>query len=328
MCIRDSCIIVCIGKNQEFKDKDLFLNTGERLKVENINGYLLNGKDIFINYQKKPISFKSEIKFGSMPRDGGFFILTTEEKEELEKLYPICKPWIRKYIGAKEFIERTNRWVLWLKGVGISDIRKCPKIIERIENVRKFREASKASGTRKYASTPTIFCQIAQPEIGNYIAVPRVTSEKREYIPIGFMDSSIIASDLIFIIPEASLIEFSLLTSSTHMKWVKTVAGRMKSDYRYAKDIVYNTFPIPNLDDKTREKLEKTGQKILDIREKYPSYSYADLYDPLFMPADLRKAHQENDRAVWEAYGKKWELGNEEECVAYLMKLYKDLVEK
>ena len=142
------------------------------------------------------------------------------------------------------------------------------------------------------------------------------------------MDSSIIASDLIFIIPEASLIEFSLLTSSTHMKWVKTVAGRMKSDYRYAKDIVYNTFPIPNLDDKTREKLEKTGQKILDIREKYPSYSYADLYDPLFMPADLRKAHQENDRAVWEAYGKKWELGNEEECVAYLMKLYKDLVEK
>ena len=322
------CIIVCIGKNQEFKDKDLFLNIGERLKVENINGYLLNGKDIFINSQKKPISFKSEIKFGSMPRDGGFFILTTEEKEELEKLYPICKPWIRKYIGAKEFIERTNRWVLWLKGVGISDIRKCPKIIERIENVRKFREASKASGTRKYASTPTIFCQIAQPEIGNYIAVPRVTSEKREYIPIGFMDSSIIASDLIFIIPEASLIEFSLLTSSTHMKWVKTVAGRMKSDYRYAKDIVYNTFPIPNLDDKTREKLEKTGQKILDIREKYPSYSYADLYDPLFMPADLRKAHQENDRAVWEAYGKKWELGNEEECVAYLMKLYKDLVEK
>lgn len=320
------CIIVGIGKNIELVDKELFLNNGERKKVKNINGYLVEGEDIFISSQKKPISFEKEIKFGSMPRDGGFFILTEEEKEELEKLYPNCKAWIRKYIGAKEFIERTNRWVLWLKDVEISEIRKCPKIIERVENVRKFREGSKASGTRKYATTPTIFCQIAQPELGNYIAVPRVTSEKRDYIPIGFMNSNIIASDLIFIIPHAGLLEFALLTSSTHMQWVKAIAGRMKSDYRYAKDIVYNTFPFPKFDEKQKEKLERTGKKILEIREKYPQNSYADLYDPLFMPSDLRKAHQENDKAVWEAYGKKWTLGNEEECISYLMLLYKKMV--
>lgn len=162
----------------------------------------------------------------------------------------------------------------------------------------------------------------------NYIAVPSVSSAKREYIPMGFLSYETILSNAMFLIPNASIVEFAIITSSTHMAWQRIVGGRMKSDYRYAKEIVYNTFPIPDLDEKIREKLEKTGEKIIEVREKYSDNSYADLYDPLFMPMDLRKAHQENDKAVWEAYGKKWELGNEEQCVAYLMKLYKELTEK
>lgn len=199
-----------------------------------------------------------------------------------------------------------------------------PLVSERVKKVREFRLNSDRKATIKLADTPTLFEDRRNPE--KALIIPRVSSEKRKYIPIGFIDKTTIALNQVILLSDAGQLEFSILTSSVHMAWVRAIAGRMKSDYRYSVSVVYNNFPFPELDNKMKEKLEKAGQNILDIREKYPNDSYADLYDDTFMPIDLRKAHQENDKAVWEAYGKKWEFGNEEECVSYLMKLYSELV--
>lgn len=173
-----------------------------------------------------------------------------------------------------------------------------------------------------------LFCQIAQPEHGSYIVVPRVSSENRKYIPIGYEDKNTIAIDAVFIIPEASIYEFGVITSNVHMAWMRTVAGRLKSDYRYSKDIVYNTFVWPETDKKSIERITQTTNDILDARKLYPESTYADLYDETFMPPELRKAHQENDKAVMEAYGFDWRKMSESECVAELMKLYKKMIEK
>ena len=199
--------------------------------------------------------------------------------------------------------------------------------MKRIEYVKQVRLDSVAAGTRKFADTPTLFCQIAQPD-GSYIAVPKTSSERRKYIPIGFLDKNTIASDLLFLIPNADLYHFGVLTSNVHNAWMRVVAGRLKSDYRYAKDIVYNNFPWPAPTDKQKENIEKTAQMILDARNLYPDCSLADLYDEVTMPPELRKAHQLNDRAVMEAYGFWGKIKTESECVAELMKLYQKLTRK
>jgi len=196
----------------------------------------------------------------------------------------------------------------------------------RIESVRDFRASSKAAGTRKFAETPTVFCQIAQPST-EYIIVPKTSSGRRRYLPIGFMTPDVIASDLVFLIPEATLYEFGVLMSNIHNAWMRLVAGRLKSDYRYSKDIVYNNFPWPEPSDEQRIKIEQTAQGILDARKLYPDSSLADIYDPLLMPAELRKAHTENDRAVMKAYGFDIKM-SEADCVAELMRMYQKLVEK
>ena len=201
--------------------------------------------------------------------------------------------------------------------------------MERIDYIRDFRSSSKAEGTRKFAATPTLFCQIAQTDYP-YIAVPKTSSERRRYLPMGFLPSTTIASDLLFMIPNASIYHFGVLESNVHMAWMRTVCGRLKSDYRYAKDIVYNNFPWPKPTDEQKEKIMATAQSILDARALYPDSSLADLYDPLTMPSELRKAHQENDKAVMAAYGIKkgdLEYSSESACVAMLMKMYKNLVE-
>ena len=200
--------------------------------------------------------------------------------------------------------------------------------MKRIQMVKEFREQSKAAGTRKFASTPHLFCQIAQPEYGNYIAVPKTSSQRRKYLPMGFLDVEIIASDLIFLIPNAQIYHFGILMSNVHMAWMRLVAGRLKSDYRYSKDIVYNNFPWPTPTEAQKEKIERTAQAILDARALYPESSLADLYDELTMPAELRKAHRANDRAVMEAYGFWGRLNSETACVAELMKMYQRLAEK
>lgn len=277
---------------------------------------------MFIQSRSKPIGDALPIRFGSMPRDGGNLVLYADDVQQLLAECPNASAWVRPYVGADEFINRKERWCLWLVDVGPKDLRECRPVFQRIEAVRSFRLNSVAAGTRKYAQTPAVFCQIAQPTGGTYIAVPKVSSERREYVPMGFLDSHTIASDLLFIIAEAGPYDFGILTSSTHMAWMRTVAGRLKSDYRYSKDIVYNNFVWPQATDAQRQRIEQTAQGILDARARYSQDSYADLYDPTVMPYDLRRAHQQNDKAVWEAYGKAWPLQDEMACVAHLMALY------
>ena len=287
--------------------------------ARNINSYLSSAPTVFVESRSTPLEPVPPIKFGNMPRDGGGFVLSDEERDELISLYPNAEQWIRPYIGSREFINNKSRWCLWLVGVSPSEIRQCPKIMERIDFIRDFRSSSKAEGTRKFAATPTLFCQIAQTDYP-YIAVPKTSSERRRYLPMGFLPATTIASDLLFMIPNASIYHFGVLESNVHMAWMRTVCGRLKSDYRYAKDIVYNNFPWPEASAEQRKTIEKTAQSILDARALYPDSSLADLYDPLTMPPELRKAHLENDKAVMAAYGIK--KGD-----PMLMKMYKKLVD-
>ncbi|MBQ8845325.1 MAG: class I SAM-dependent DNA methyltransferase [Clostridia bacterium] len=320
---RVHCIIVCFAYNDR-KEKILFDNDRERV-VSNINSYLTDSDNIFIESKSKPLCNVPQIRFGSMPRDGGGFVLTDEEKEEMISKEPISAKWIRPYIGAYEFINNKSRWCLWMVGANPHEIKQCPSVMKRIEYVRQIRLDSVAAGTRKFADTPTLFCQIAQPD-GDYIAVPKTSSERRKYIPIGFLDKNTIASDLLFLIPDANLYHFGVLISNVHNAWMRVVAGRLKSDYRYAKDIVYNNFPWPTPTNEQKENIEKTAQAILDARKLYSDCSLADLYDELTMPPELRKAHQENDKAVMQAYGFWGKVKTESECVAELMKMYQKLI--
>ena len=292
--------------------------------VSFINAYLTDGANVFVNSRSKPLADIPEIRFGNMPRDGGFFSLSPEEKRDIEKKEPIAKSFLRPYLGAREFLNGIERWCIWLLGASNADIRKCPSIVARVEKVRLFRLASKASATRKMAETATLFAQIAQPK-GNYIAVPNTSSQRRRYIPMGFLTDYVIANNGLSIIPDATLYHFGILESNVHMAWMRTVAGRLKSDYRYSKNIVYNTFPWPTPTQAQKDRIEKSAQGILDARKNHPEDSLADLYDPRFMPQDLRRAHIENDKAVMAAYGFDWRHMKEEDCVAALMKLYQKL---
>lgn len=318
------CIIVGFSLIKS-KDCYLFDSKGEKKKVDYINQYLTAAPAAIIESRSNPISDVPPIRFGSMPRDGGGFILSEEEKNELIAKEPLAEQWIRLYLGAEEFLKNKKRYCLWLLGANPSEVAKCPTVKARIQGVKDFRLASKAAGTRKYAETPMLFCQIAQPSSGSYIAVPKTSSERRRYIPLGFLDYMTIASDLLFLIPNASLYNFGVLESNVHMAWMRVVAGRLKSDYRYSKDIVYNNFPWPNPTDSQKIKIESTAQGIIDARKLYSDSSLADLYDPLTMPVELIKAHQANDRAVMEAYGFNVGTMSEEDCVAELMKMYQEL---
>lgn len=316
------CVIVgfaCTNINQRF-----IFDSGMRIVAENINSYLMNAPDIFIESTSKPLCDVPLIRFGSMPRDGGGFVLNEEERDELLAKEPLSAKWIRSYVGSYEFINGKDRWCLWLKGAVPSELKRCPLVLKRVQLVQEFRQNSSAASTRKFAETPTLFCQIAQPDT-NYIIVPSVSSSRRKYVPIGFMDANVITSNLAFLIPDATPFHFGVLTSNVHNAWMRAVAGRLKSDYRYSKDIVYNNFPWPTPSDAEKAKIEQTAQAILDARALYPDCSLADLYDEVTMPPELRKAHQQNDKAVMQAYGFWGKLNTETECVAELMKMYQEL---
>ena len=286
-----------------------------------INAYLIDAPDVFLPNRDAPICAIPPMRFGSMPRDGGHLILDEAEKEALLQVEPAAHQWLRPYVGAQEFINGYRRWCLWLVGVKPEGLRKAPMVLKRVEEVRKFRLASKAATTQRFAATPTVFCQIAQPQ-SDYLLVPGVSSERRNFIPIGFMQESVIASNLAFVIADASLFNLGILTSTMHNAWVRYTCGRLKSDFRYSKDIVYNNFPWP--DDPTdaqKEKIEAAAQGVLDARAAFPDASLADLYDPLTMPPLLTKAHQKLDAAVDAAYGRKG-FKNDAERVAFLFTLY------
>lgn len=250
--------------------------------------------------------------------------LSNDEYNDIKQDLTVAK-YIRQIYGATEYINNIKRYCLWLVEAQPSDLRQSSFIRERIENVRQFRLNSTKEATRKSADTPALFQEIRQPKT-NYILVPRHSSENRKYIPIGFIRPDILVNDAVQIIPNATIYHFGVLTSNVHMAWVRAVCGRIKSDYRYSKDIIYNNFVWCNPTDEQKKKIEQTAQAILDARALYPDNSLADLYDELTMPPELRKAHQANDRAVMQAYGFDVKTMTESACVAELMKLYKKMM--
>ena len=316
------CVIIGFAY-QDKKIKRIFSSSSVTV-ADNINQYLTNAPTVIVESRSTPLCDTPPIRFGSMPRDGGGFILSEEERDTLVQAEPLSSKWIHSYLGAEEFLKNKKRYCLWLLDADENEISQCPTVINRIASVKEFRLASKAAGTRKYAENPSLFCQIAQPREGNYIAVPETSSERRPILPLGFLSSDVIASNLLFLIPEASSYHFGVLESKVHMAWMRTVAGRLKSDYRYAKDIVYNTFPWPTPTDDQKAVIELAAQGILDARALYPDNCLAELYDPDKMPAELKAAHEANDRAVMDAYGFDYDM-TEPEIVAELMKMYQEL---
>lgn len=322
------CVIV--GFSCAVNKKPRMLFTGNQMQtVDNINAYLIDAPDIFIARRSKPLCNVPSISKGSQPTDGGNLILSQEEADNLLKHEPISKKFIHTFVGANEFINNISRYCLWLIGASPSEIKKCPEVMRRIEAVREMRSHSTKNATKKLANQPTLFTEIRQPNC-EYIIIPSVSSENRRYTPIGFVKPDIIASNLVLIVPNATLYHFGVLESNIHMAWMRAVCGRLKSDYRYSANIVYNNFPWPDATDAQKAKIEQTAQGILDARALYPDSSLADLYDELTMPPELRKAHQRNDQAVLAAYGiKKGDAAysSESACVAELMRRYQALTE-
>ncbi len=317
------CVIVGFSCNQNNKSKILYSNDRKQ-KVNNINAYLFDADNIFIESCQNPICEVPKIGIGNKPIDDGNYLFTTEEMNEFIKKEPISKPYFKHWYGAEEFINNKKRYCLWLGNCLPDELRKMSNCLHRIENVKNFRLKSKSAGTRKLAERPTRFHVENMPD-SEYIIIPRVSSEKRKYIPIGFLKPENLCGDSVHIIPNATLYHFGILTSNVHMAWTRTVCGRLEMRYRYSKDIVYNNFPWCNPTKEQKEKIEQTAQMILDARAKYPNSSLADLYDELTMPSDLRTAHQKNDIAVMEAYGFKWRTMTESDCVSELMKMYQEL---
>lgn len=317
------CVIIGFSTAPTSKPKVIY--SAERpLVVNNINAYLVDADNVFVESRTTPLCDIPKIGIGNKPIDGGFYLFTEEEKDEFIRLEPQSAKYFRPWIGSHEFINRYFRYCLWLGECPPNELRKMPECMKRVQEVRDYRLSSPSAGTVKLADTPTRFHVENMPK-GDYIVIPKVSSERRKYIPIGYMSPDILSSDLVFIIPNASLYHFGILTSNVHMAWVRAVCGRLKSDYRYSKDIVYNNFPWCNPTTEQKKKIEETAQAILDARALYPDCSLADLYDELTMPPELRKAHQANDKAVMQAYGFDVKTMTESGCVAELMKMYQEL---
>lgn len=322
------CVIVgfsCFNRTNKF-----LYSQGQPKRVANISPYLVEGPNSFVSAQKQALCDVPKMNFGNQPRDGGYFVISAEEREDILSKEPALEKWLHPYVGADEFIKGKKRWCLWLKNASPADIRGSKILYEKVEAVREFRLKSKAKTTNGYAKVPHLFAQITQPDGVDYLIVPSVSSERRRYVPIGFASSDIISSNAVQIVPDATLYHFGILTSNVHMAWMRTVCGRLEMRYRYSKELVYNTFPWPNPTAKQRSKIEQTAQEILDARALYSDCSLADLYDPISMlqAKELVTAHQRNDRAVMEAYGFWGKYNSETACVGELMKMYQALMEK
>ena len=316
------CVIVGFSVAENNAPKLLF--TSDRVQtVANINAYLIDAPTVFIDSRNKPICNVPAMTTGNRPADGGHLIIEAEDYEDFIAAEPEAEKYIKKLVGSTEFINNKKRYCLWLVGVSPAELRKMPEVMKRVNACKEDRECSPDAGRRKLAQTPTLFRETMNPEA--FMIVPKVSSERRRYIPIGFFDGDTISTDLNFIIPNASVYDFGITTSNVHMAWMRAVCGRMKSDYRYSKDVVYNNFPWPKPTEAQKTKIEQTAQAILDARAMYPNCSMADLYDEAVMPPELRKAHQQNDKAVMQAYGFWSKLNTETECVAELMKMYQEL---
>jgi len=331
----------------------IYLSDNQIITAKNINGYLMDAPNVFIENRKKPLCRVPEMIKGSQPTDGGNLILTEEERTDLLQKHPQIEPYIHPFVGSAEFINNKKRYCLWLVGANPQLLRSCSTVMQRIEQVRQMRLESPKAATQKWADYPTLFTENRQPD-SDYLLVPRVSSEQRRYVPIGYMDKNSICSDANFVVPNATLYHFGVLTSNVHNAWMRAVCGRLEMRYRYSNTIVYNNFPWPSLHSPSKlegaggvcqntpiqspppyplpvggagecvKRIEQTAQAILDARAKYPDSSLADLYDEVTMPPELRKAHQDNNRAVMAAYGFTPKM-TESECVAELFKMYQEM---
>ena len=320
------CVIVGFSIGNVSVSKRIFDND-RVLKAGNINGYLLDAPSVIIDSRNSALCNVSEMVFGSMPNDGGFLSdISPEKRQEIISKYPESAIVFKRLLGAEEFINNKERWCIWLKGVSPSLIKSIPPILDAILAVKSLRESSNREATRRLAETPSLFGEIRQPE-GNYLLVPSTSSERRRYIPIGFVTPDVISNNANLLIPNADIYAFGILESSVHMAWMRAVAGRLEMRYRYSAKIVYNNFPWPIPSEAQKAKIEATAQAILDARALYPDSSLADLYDDLTMPVELRKTHRANDAAVMEAYGFRKDM-TEPEIVAELFKMYQKLTEK
>ena len=317
------CVIIGFCLGQTTKKKWLYLS-GEMVRnVNNIHPYLIEMPNIFIENRSTPLFESSPLVYGSFALDDGNYTISADEYADMLKQEPFIEPYIKLFIGAKEFINGKKRYCVWLKGANIRDIKRSKLLSERINNVQKWRLKSGRKETVKAAEMPMFFAEIRQPE-SDYLVIPITSSERRRYIPMGYMTKDIIASNHLLVLPNATLYEFGVLMSNVHMAWMRTVAGRMKSDYNYSTRIVYNNFPWCNSTQEQRAVIEKTAQGILDARARNPQYTLAEMYDPLYMPNALLNAHRVNDHAVMQTYGFSVKDMTESTCVAKLMKLYQE----
>ncbi len=328
------CVIIGFKHKDSTSVLEKYLFTRDsKQTVPHINPYLIAAPDYIISSRTKPICDVSEMSYGSMPIDNGFLILDREEVEELILENEENKNFIKKYVGGQELIKNKERWCLWLEGLSPSLYKKSKFIMNRLSLTKEFRESSKRRQTVKMAEFPYLFGEIRQPST-RMVVIPKVSSENRRYVPICLIDPEVIVNGSALIIPEANNYILGIMISNVHMAWMRVVAGRMKSDYQYSANVVYNNFPWPTVSKEQEKKITQTAQAILSARELYPDSSLADLYDELTMPVELRKAHQANDRAVMEAYGMtKIENGkktwlSESETVARLFEMYEEMIKK
>ena len=320
------CVIIGFSIAPNDKPKLLF-SSDRPQKVQNINGYLLDAENIFVESRSKPLCDVPIMSLGNQPIDGGFYSFTEKEKDDFILKEPGAEKFFRPWMGSKEFINKIPRYFLYLRECSPVELRSLPECMKRVESVRQSRLSSTRAVTRQLADTPREFAFTNISE-GTYIVVPEVSSERRKYIPMGFVNPDVLCSNLVKIVPNATLYHFGVLTSNVHNAWVRVVCGRLKSDYRYSNTVVYNTFPWPTPTEAQKAKIEQTAQGILDARSLYPDSSLADLYDEVTMPPELRKAHQQNDRAVMQAYGFDVKTTTESSCVAELMKMYQHLTQR
>ena len=318
------CVIIGFTAFHKQGDKWIYFGDKIKKKVNNIHPYLKALPNVFIENRAKPLSSSvAPLVYGSFALDDGNYTISEKEYENLIEKEPDIKKYLLEFLGSEEFINNKRRYCIWLKDAEIKDIRKSRILSEKVKRVQEWRRKSGRKETVDAALTPTLFAEIRQPD-SHYLAIPITSSERRRYIPMGYMNENVIASNHLLVLPNATLYEFGVLASNVHMAWVRTVAGRMKSDYNYSARIVYNNFPWPTPTEEQKAKIEQTAQAILDARAIYPDCSLADLYDETTMPVELRRAHQQNDKAVMQAYGFSIKM-TESECVAALMKMYQEL---
>ena len=317
------CVILGFSTCHSERQRKIY-EAGNMSVAKNINGYLLDAPNVFIESRVKPLCDVPEIRKGNQPTDGGNLIIEKEDYDDFIKKEPASLPYIKRFFGAKEYLNSIPRYCLWLVNVPPSQIKAMPAVMDRVSKVREMRLASSDPGTHRLAETPTVFRETNNPE--HAIVIPEVSSERRRYVPMSFIGKDVICSNKLQIIPEANLYEFGILESSVHMAWMRVVCGRLEMRYDYSKKIVYNNFPWPDssLSNSTKQKIELTAQSILDARALYPTESLADLYDETLMPPELRKAHRANDAAVLEAYGFPKDA-TESDIVAHLFKMYQEL---